>query len=172
MRICKNCGKEIVGRNSRAIYCSIECNRDADRKRKVIRWDKKYGIGEVRTCENCGQEFVTRSRRSRFCTRKCQNNKYSCEYQKLHGGGKSRVPKNQRVDNDISLRKLYQRDNGICYICGMLCDWNDISNGRPHRFYPSIDHVIPISKGGLHSWDNVMLSHITCNCSKQAKIIN
>jgi 5-methylcytosine-specific restriction endonuclease McrA len=32
--------------------------------------------------------------------------------------------------------------------------------------YPSIDHVRPISKGGSHTWDNVMLAHKGCNSKK------
>ena len=32
--------------------------------------------------------------------------------------------------------------------------------------YPSIDHVIPVSKGGTHTWDNVKLAHRHCNTMK------
>lgn len=36
-----------------------------------------------------------------------------------------RIKKECVVDKDISLQSLYKRDNGVCYICGRLCDWND-----------------------------------------------
>lgn len=76
----------------------------------------------------------------------------------------------QIIDVDITNKKLYERDNGICYLCGGKCDWNDfeIRNGYfiAGHMYPSIDHVIPLSKGGLHSWDNVKLSHKICNSIK------
>ena len=32
--------------------------------------------------------------------------------------------------------------------------------------YPTIDHVIPLAKGGMHSWDNVRLAHHNCNSIK------
>ena len=32
----------------------------------------------------------------------------------------------------------------------------------------TMDHVIPISKGGSHSADNIVPACLTCNCSKQA----
>ena len=74
------------------------------------------------------------------------------------------------VDSDITLQKLYRRDKGICYLCGELCDWDDkeirenvIICGNQ---YPSIDHVIPLAKGGLHSWDNIKLAHRMCNSLK------
>ena len=35
--------------------------------------------------------------------------------------------------------------------------------------YPSIDHVKPISKGGLHEWGNVQLAHFSCNSKKGDK---
>lgn len=38
--------------------------------------------------------------------------------------------------------------------------------------YPSIDHVIPISKGGTHTWDNVRLAHHHCNSIKKDSIVN
>ena len=35
--------------------------------------------------------------------------------------------------------------------------------------YPSIDHIIPISKGGTHQWNNVQLAHRKCNRMKSNK---
>ena len=35
--------------------------------------------------------------------------------------------------------------------------------------YPSIDHIVPLSWGGLHSWANVQLAHHGCNTAKGAK---
>lgn len=39
------------------------------------------------------------------------------------------------------------------------------------KTYPSIDHVFPLSKGGLHSWDNVKLAHHYCNTIKSDKVV-
>lgn len=33
--------------------------------------------------------------------------------------------------------------------------------------YPSIDHIIPISKGGAHTWENVQVAHFECNPNKR-----
>lgn len=80
--------------------------------------------------------------------------------------------KDAMVDKDITLYELYRRDSGVCYICGGECDWNDKQerNGTiiTGNSYPSIDHVIPLAKGGLHSWDNVRLAHRQCNSKKAA----
>ena len=74
------------------------------------------------------------------------------------------------VDRDITLERLYERDDGRCHICGGQCDWS----AREIRSdcivalneYPSIDHVVPLAKGGAHSWENVALAHRICNSLK------
>lgn len=78
------------------------------------------------------------------------------------------------VDIGITVMRLYKRDRGVCWICGKPCDphdWTEI-NGTIicGNAYPSIDHVIPLSKGGKESWDNVRLAHRICNSIKSDKI--
>lgn len=74
------------------------------------------------------------------------------------------------VDNDIDLLKLYKRDHGQCKICGLMVNFDDYKIKGVYKvcgnMYPSIDHIKPISKGGLHSWDNIQLAHRRCNSSK------
>ena len=33
--------------------------------------------------------------------------------------------KEQMVDSDITIERLFERDNGKCALCGGQCDWND-----------------------------------------------
>ena len=54
----------------------------------------------------------------------------------------------------------------ICQICGKPTDKDDITNGHIGRLYPTLDHIIPLSKGGTHTWDNVQLAHMSCNAGK------
>lgn len=49
-----------------------------------------------------------------------------------------------------------------CHICG---------HSIPSRADLHFDHVIPLSKGGLHSMENIKPSHATCNMRKSAKLI-
>jgi len=67
---------------------------------------------------------------------------------------------------DVLLSVLYDRDNGICGICTLPVprssdDYND---------KPSIDHIIPLSLLGPHSYANTQLAHLICNVRKGAKI--
>lgn len=75
-----------------------------------------------------------------------------------------------RRDKDITLKKLYDRDNGICYLCGKLCDFND-SKYVDGAFivgnnYPTVEHIKPISLGGSDTWDNIKLACLYCNSKK------
>lgn len=69
-------------------------------------------------------------------------------------------------DETITLKALIKRDAGICQICGEPTNDDDIVNGRIGRMYPTLDHIIPLSKGGSHTWDNVQLAHMHCNAGK------
>lgn len=47
--------------------------------------------------------------------------------------------------------KLYAEQNGLCFWCAGDMD------------PPTVDHVVPICKGGGNSYDNVVLSCHSCN---------
>ena len=63
----------------------------------------------------------------------------------------------------IDIYNIYIRDKWICGICGKKVNKK---LKYPHPMSPSLDHIIPLSKGGTHTRDNVQLSHLRCNLSK------
>ena len=72
-------------------------------------------------------------------------------------------------ERGITLRKLIERDGLQCAICGLVCAYE----GNPQApLYPSIDHIIPMAKGGGHTWDNVQVAHRQCNSYKGARTLN
>lgn len=60
----------------------------------------------------------------------------------------------------IDYRAIWERDQGICHICGAAVDPTDLH----------YDHITPISKGGAHSMENIAVSHAWCNLRKGAKV--
>lgn len=56
----------------------------------------------------------------------------------------------------ISLEDLFERDGGVCHICRKKVAWDE----------KSMDHLIPLSQGGSHTWDNVALAHRNCNAKR------
>lgn len=76
--------------------------------------------------------------------------------------------------DNITLDALIERDGGICYLCGgEVEERRKFKRGQPRgdmRFYPSVDHVVPISRGGEHTWENVKLAHRSCNSRKGGRL--
>lgn len=126
----------------------------------------------VFSCEVCGAMFLADDRRrNRFCSDACNRR---AENKRRDVNRRIKISA-QMVDHDISLERLYQRDGGICYLCGRVCDWNDreVVDGTVicGNTYPSIDHFIPLSKNGKHSWANVKLACRKCNTNKGDKLV-
>lgn len=131
-----------------------EAEKEARRKANLI-------FGE---CVVCGNAFKTYNRQQKTCSKEC-GKKLS------YARKQSRIPKNQMIDKDITLEALYRRDSGVCYLCGKPCDWSDKEGFVVGANYPSIDHIVPVSRGGLHAWNNVRLAHFRCNVDKSDEII-
>jgi len=53
----------------------------------------------------------------------------------------------------VNRREVLKRDNHSCQYCG----------ARKHL---TLDHVVPKSKGGSHTWDNVVTACNSCNSRK------
>jgi hypothetical protein len=56
----------------------------------------------------------------------------------------------------LTNQALFRRDQNVCLYCGRLCIDSDLSR----------DHVMPLSKGGLDSWTNVVAACGRCNAVK------
>jgi len=136
----------------------------AEEKRLKNLSRKKFKQITMRQCANCGALFVGGTK---YCSTRC-----------MHRANEERKEINRRVrikerlvDKDITLEKLFARDNGTCYLCGGLCEWDDCIRADDYFIagekYPSIDHVVPLARGGEHSWNNVRLAHFKCNSIKR-----
>lgn len=56
--------------------------------------------------------------------------------------------------------EIFERDGWTCLICGDPIDrWAPY----PHPDSVSLDHVVPLSRGGEHSRANTRCSHLRCN---------
>lgn len=171
-KVCVICGKTFLTYWNNQVTCGDEeCKntqtlirryRNKDKASKLIQY-------EFRECKECGELFSVDSRMNNvYCSKDCRRKAANRRSDK-------RIPKEQIVDTDISLKRLFKRDNGICWICGkqsILDDWQYSKTGKryPGDNRAEIDHVIPVSRGGLHSWNNVRIAHHKCNHDKSDSI--
>lgn len=61
----------------------------------------------------------------------------------------------EQLSNE-DLERLYADWSGFCPVCGLSAD-------------PTLDHIVPLSKGGTHSKGNVRLVCASCNSAKRDK---
>lgn len=179
---CRVCGADLY-KNMRTIRkptCSQACpfcealKREAQKRaeqeaRKAEKEALKIQktIKEPVACKCCGSLFIP-SKRYAYCSTECAR--------KVANNHKdSRLKGHTDKDWNITVPALVARDNNICYLCGEQCNSNDYRITDEGYFiagptYPSVDHVVPIAKGGKHKWDNVKLAHLICNTKKSDKL--
>ena len=66
-----------------------------------------------------------------------------------------KVPYQARIA--LNRRAVFARDGHRCQYCGAAAE--------------NLDHVIPRSRGGPHSWDNVVAACRPCNARKQDRLL-
>ena len=120
-------------------------------------------LKKAKTCVICGLEYHSQFPNQKYCSAKCKRK------MKRTGGYRERAKKyGVKYERGITLMKVFDRDKGICQICGKQCDWNDRSwNGVFGALYPTVDHITALANGGGHTWDNVQLAHAICNSYKR-----
>ncbi|MFE7399630.1 HNH endonuclease [Streptomyces sp. NPDC057557] len=67
----------------------------------------------------------------------------------------------------IRSAEVFSRDAWVCSLCGGPVDRSAV---WPAPDSASVDHVVPISKGGSHTMENVMTAHLRCNLSKGNRV--
>jgi 5-methylcytosine-specific restriction endonuclease McrA len=83
-------------------------------------------------------------------------------------------------EQGVSWRSVASRDGMDCAYCGVTCSTSDGSYGTGRGgvrvwkcgpTYPTLDHVVPLSRGGDHSMTNAALACYRCNSSKGARLL-
>lgn len=151
---CLGCGESFVAEKSLAQKCCAACI-------------EKYGPDSpISTCEVPGCDRPVRARS--MCSMHYRR------WRRAEGLEKSPVWDEERYQRwkkrqhrkrstqvqPIRNTDVFERDNWICGICGSAVD--------PELSWPdprcaTLDHIVPLSLGGDHIWENVRLAHARCN---------
>ena len=107
-------------------------------------------------------------------TNKEKANAYHRTYRKAHPKEeraiehRRRALKYQTQIERINEKAVFLRDGWICQICHKRVNkklkYPDVKRA-------SLDHIIPLSQGGNHTYANVQLAHLSCNVSKNINIL-
>lgn len=63
----------------------------------------------------------------------------------------------------IVSREVFERDGWVCGICA---EFVDSALAWPNPGSASLDHIVPLAKGGSHTYGNVQCAHLRCNIVK------
>ena len=117
---------------------------------------KRFGFTKVPVLYNTGTKKIKNT---------TQDNNKNTEKSRIKIKKKSLTCKSKATlhSSGFDLRMIYARDNGKCYICGRNCQ---LDLNKRSELMATIDHVIPLSKGGMDIDSNKRLACRECNLLK------
>lgn len=157
---CKSCGDSFCARRART-YCQPSCR---------MKTQSVYVscTTEVKSCLTCRSVFTpkaTGGKRSDYCCGEC----------KL--ASEKRIKRTARLKRKVSQRaatvesvdpfKVFDRDGWRCQLC--RCKTPKSKRGTYNNNAPELDHIIPLAKGGDHSYLNTQCCCRSCNAIKSDK---
>lgn len=163
---CRRCGTVLERTKSTVRYRNVECEHCKEVE-KIVKARQKMmcfliALKDAKTprkCECCGKTFTSNYHSQKYCSERCKKN----------GKSYRRRCRNYGVyyDPSVTRIKVVTRDKNICQICGKTCNPNDRRWGSLGPDFPTLDHVIPLARGGTHTWQNVQCACGMCNSSKR-----
>lgn len=177
LRTCGLCADSFMPKRSDSTYCSPECSRQAT----CVRRNGSYAWKDnTRDCVWCGDSFRPVRNDALTCSAACgrrrsyalardeiirkssewnkssANRKFICAANKA----KRRARSGQKYKFSArDWRRLVNRFSGRCAYCDELCD------------NLTLDHVVPVTRGGSHGVGNILPACPSCNFSKQDKLL-
>lgn len=150
-KTCRMCGITIECTQPFQQFCTPACQ--AAHHAAVVATPKV-----TKVCDECNQRYLTGYSSSRFCSLLCCRRNHK---------RKRRAMKRQAYVEPVGLGYLIKRDACICQICHTPVD---LTAKAPDPNSPSLDHIVPLAKGGKHSKENCQLAHFLCNAIKGATV--
>lgn len=158
-------------------FCSTLCKKRWDYKSKNPRVEKK--------CNHCGNIFIPRgSNKAMYCSTKCNAASVRCRIKGDMIRLESRRKRNRiysKTDNyrigqinHKARRRCAEKNGNIT-----LREWENILKNHSYKCVYcgtkerklTMDHVMPLSKGGEHNKSNIVPACQPCNSSKCNKIL-
>lgn len=121
------------------------------------------------TCKECLYQERRKKRRDnperhrQYDRRSYQRNREQVIKRKmqLNARRRARMYQSGTIEN-IHVEVIIERDGLVCYLCQRELDRSEVT----------IDHVIPLARGGEHSYENVRVACNLCNARKTDRLLS
>ena len=165
-RVCAGCGTSFTRADGGLVkYCSPPC-----RNRALL-------TSRTKTCtvDSCGRPLKAQGmcplhykawRRSQFGREKMAPQEWTDARRDAYHRRRA-LKLATAVDGPVIRDQIAERGEYRCGLCG---DPVDMDVAYPDSLSPSLDHILPLSKGGAHVPENVQLAHLGCNVAKGARV--
>jgi len=155
LKYCKICGAEANG-----AYCGDKC-RKVKACRDSHELNKAKKVLKARPCKECGAVFTPEygNKKRDFCSDLC-GHKNARRQRKQKERARMRGAKFEGVN----AMEVFARDGWRCQLCKAKLKRKD--RGTFKDMAPELDHIVPLSKGGEHSYRNTQCVCRKCNSDK------
>lgn len=161
--VCAHCESIFTARHRASKFCSERCGKESAAIRLGYR---------NRSCGQCGALLGYRST-SQLCA-ECRLTNLAAR-RKVARAGRDSSDRNHRhrarkfggKHESVNRSKVFERDGWMCGICKESI-FKSVK--YPDLMSVSLDHIVPLSRGGGHLYSNVQASHLGCNITKGADL--
>ena len=154
MKICLHCNKEIISRWAKK-FCNQSCS--ASYNNKGVR---RHGKPKHK-CLGCDNMVIPQNK---WCSINCH-----AESRKKYKTDKERIDAKRKRSREVSMRYYAKRKYQTPHDADLTAI-KEFYQNCPEGY--EVDHIIPISKGGAHSIDNLQYLTSLENKRKSNKILN
>lgn len=171
VKSCQVCSAQFETARDSAKYCSADCRQEQSKAVVAQRVKAKFaalypGGVKHKTCRWCEKPMKVSAKKSYAgrlyhpdCSKEAERARYRIKTVKRQ----NKLVKPSRLAADEVVR-TYGSD---CHICQLPID---TTLPRTSKLGLTVDHLIPLSKGGTDTMDNLRPAHWLCNIKKSNKL--
>lgn len=182
VRFCPGCEVDISDRNGQMKYCSNACRRwvangHTDLRRPATECERCGGsmAGKLATAIYCSRKCKTaasetrrvRDDRARYLNERDRRIAYAMDYARKNPHVGQAAKRKRKAKLAVSgmfevtsrdWKRMVDRHGSTCFYCG-------------RKGPVTMDHVMPVSRGGTHSVGNLVPACANCNSSKRHRTV-
>ena len=169
-KTCECCGSMFVAKQCNVKYCN-QCKANGSVHAHLYKKSEKHINKRTHgICEQCGTQFVNKfgEKKKKYCSVECMKASPTYKETRARHARTRRARKRGACCVPYSKKDIYKKCGWFCGICGKPI--NPLLK-HPHQESLSIDHIVPLARGGADSIENVQFAHLICNSVKRDTVV-